>query len=225
VEPSEPPYQPAEAYEQYRSEYTSEQPYYAGYAPAPLTLKERLSIWFEPAYGRSFLWSYALLGVSTAVAVYLGLAIAGSLSGGGGDALPAGATDVVREIACETGPMTMDSGGSKTFQFDPDALDGFELDRAVVVDRPATAAEGALVVEVAGVTSLAAKAAPAFSPTARSTEYGVQILWQRGDEDAVTDCPLFVNTSASTGPSPTPARTATPQGAEGTPDPEATPTP
>ncbi|HEU0073948.1 MAG TPA: hypothetical protein VFS30_08040 [Dehalococcoidia bacterium] len=224
VEPPGPPYQPTEAYEQYSSEYAPEQPYYAGYAPAPLTLTERLSIWFEPAYGRSFLWSYALLGVSTAVAIYIGLAVAGSLSGGGGDALPAGATNVVREIACETGRMTMDAGGSKTFQFDPDALNGFELDRVVVAASPSAAAKDALVVEVAGATSLAAEAAPAYSPTARSNEYGVQILWQRGDEDAVTDCPLFVNVSATTGPSPAPATTETPE-VEETPDAEATPTP
>jgi hypothetical protein len=222
VEPPAAPYQPAEVYEQYGSEYAPETQY-SGYEPARLTFAERLSIWFEPAYGRSFAWSYALLGVSTAAAVFIGLVVAGALSGGG-EASPAIGPDVVREIACETGRMTMDSGGTKTFQFDPEALNGFELDSVAVADKPATAKANALVVAVAGATALKADAAPAFSPTAGSQEYGLQILWQRGSEDAVTDCPLFVNVSPLTGPSPTPATSETPA-VDQTPGAEATPTP
>ena len=223
VEPSYEPYEPTEVYEQYGTEY-AEEPRYRGYAPAPLTLSERLGIWFEPAYGRSFVWSYALLGVSTAIAIYLGFAIAGSMSGAGSEAPPAGGDDVLREIACETGPLNVESGSTKVFEFDPEALDGFELNSVTVADRPATADGDALIVDVGGATAVTAEAAPVFSPTARSEEYGLQILWQRDGEDAVTDCPLFVNVMASSGPAPTSEADETPESEE-TPEAGETPEP
>jgi DNA-directed RNA polymerase specialized sigma24 family protein len=223
VEPSYQPYEQTEVFEQYGTEYARE-PRYRGYAAAPLTLGERLSSWFAPAYGRSFVWGYALLGVSTAIAIFLGLAVADSLSGGGSDAPAAGGDDVVREIACETGPLSVESGSTRLFEFDPEALDGFELNSVTVADRPATARSNALVVEVGGTTAMTAQAAPVLSPTARSDEYGLQILWQRNGEDAVTDCPLFVSVPASTGPAPTSEADETPESVE-TPDGEETPEP
>jgi hypothetical protein len=226
AEPTYIPDRPSEVFAQYNSEYAEREHYHVGYAPAPLTLSERLSSWFAPSYGRSFVWSYALLGVSTAVAIYLGIAVADSFSRGGGDsgAVPLDGGDVVREIACETGPISVDQGSTKVIEFDPDALDGFELDSVLLTEKPATATDAALVVEVAGATALRAEAAPVFSPTARTDAYGLQILWQRDDEDAVTDCPIVVNVPASTGPSPTPLVTGTPE-AEETPEGEETPEP
>lgn len=218
VEPFTPPYRPTEVYEQYESEYAAEQPYYDGYEPAPLTLRDRLSIWFEPTYDNRFAWSYALLGVATSAAILLGILVAASLAGGGDDS-PLVSPEVVREIACETGPMSLESGGTRTFEFDPDTLDGFELEEVVVAMRPAAADAETLVVNVGGATALTANAAPILSPTARSDAYGLQILWRRGSEDAVTDCPLTVNVPPSAAPaSETPSADETPA-AEETPEP------
>jgi hypothetical protein len=222
VEPSYQDYDQTQTYEQYGTEYTQD-PYRSAYAPPPLTLAERLGMWFAPSYGRNFIWSYALLGVATAAAVYVGIAVADSLSGGGSDALPAIGDDVVREIACDTGPLSLESGSSRLFEFDPGPLDGFQLDSIIVADKPATAAGTALVVEVGGATAMTAEAAPALSPTARRDEYGLQIIWQRNGEDAVTDCPLFVNVQASTAPSSTPEAGETPESEDETPEAEETP--
>jgi hypothetical protein len=219
-EPPQRPGEPTEVYTQYGSEYAAE-PYY-GYEPAPLTLSERLSIWFEPAYGRSFVWSYALLGVATAVAVYLGIAVATSLGGDDGGSAAVIGDDEVREIACDTGPMSVDAGDSRMFEFDPDALDGFELDTVLIAERPDVAQNNALTVEVAGATSLTATAKSVLSTTERSDEYGLQITWQRNGEDAVTDCPILLNVPASTAPASTPEDEETPE-ADGTPEAEETP--
>jgi hypothetical protein len=108
------------------------------------------------------------------------------------------------------------------FEFDPEALGGFELNSVTVADKPATADGDALAVDVGGATAVTAAAAPVFSPTARSEEYGLQILWQRDGEDAVTDCPLFVNVPASSGPAPTSEPGETPESEE-TPEAEETP--
>jgi DNA-directed RNA polymerase specialized sigma24 family protein len=221
VEPeAEPQYQEAEVYEQYGTEYTQEPTHYAGgYHLAPLSMRERLTLWFEPAYGQSFVLAYAVLGAVTAAAVFLGLLIAGAFGGGISD--PVIGPDQVREIACETGPMSLDAGKSKTFAFDPSSLSGFVLDSVSVSDKPATATDNALVVKTAGSTSISATAAAVASASARSDQYGLQLLWQRGDEDAVTDCPMVVNVAAGAGPSPTPGTPA----AEGTPEGETTPEP
>jgi DNA-directed RNA polymerase specialized sigma24 family protein len=224
VAPSEQPQEAGSVYEQYESEYESDPERHYRYVASPPTLMERISGWFTPGYGAGFLWSYALLGVSTAVAVYLGIAVAGSVSGGGNDALPAGSSDVVREIACDAGPLSVEAGGTQVFQFDPDALDGFELDRVAVTEAPSSADDDSLSAAVTGATSLRVAAAPVASTRARSDEYGLQILWLRGSEDAVTDCPVHVTVPASANASPTPAEDETPAVDE-TPASEETPEP
>lgn len=216
--PFEPPPRGTELYEEYGSEYVAEQPVYSGYEPPPLTLRDRLSIWFEPAYGRSFVTSYAVLGAVTVAAIFLGLLVAGALDGGGSDAQLVTGTDVVREIACETGPLSLAAGTSKTFEFDPNALDGFQLQSVVIADKPSVATSEALTVNVSGDVALRATAAAVVSSTARSDGYGLQILWQRGTEDAVTDCPIIVNVPASTAPPQVSPTTDTPATSE-TPEP------
>ena len=220
VEPDRPPYEPTAVYEQYGTEY-AEEPYRGTYAPAGLSLSERLSLWFAPAYGRSFVWSYLLLGVATAAALYLGIAVADSLSGGGDSAAAVGPNEV-REIACEAGPLSMDQGTTRTFQFDPGALSGFEISNVVVSDKPAAATASSLTVAKQGVTGFTAKAAAVSSATSRSDQYQVQITWLRDSEDAVTDCDLVVHVPASTSPLSTPAVSGTPAVNE-TPAAEATP--
>jgi DNA-directed RNA polymerase specialized sigma24 family protein len=224
VEPDLPPYEPAEVYEQYGTEYT-QQPYRDTYAPAGLTLSERLSLWFAPAYGRSFVLSYLLLGAATAIALYLGIAVADSLGGGGNSAAAVGPNQVL-EIACESGPLSMEQDATKIFQFDTGSLNGFEIDNVVVSDKPAAATAGALTVTKQGAASLTAKAAAVSSTTARSDQYQLQITWMRDSKDAVTDCDLVVHVPASTAPAPsapgTPATTETP-GPDGTPATSPTP--
>ena len=214
------PYEQVEVYEQNGTEYTRD-PYYGGYAPPALTLTERLSTWFAPAYDSAFTWSYAILGVVTAVAVYIGIALALSLSGGSES--QAIAADEVREIDCAAGPLTMNADSTRQFEFDPDGLGGFELDRVTVAERPSAAPDDALQARVTGTLVITADAAAVSSGTARSDEYVLQILWVRDDEDAVTDCELIVNVAASAA-SPTPETDATPEAGE-TPEAEGTTTP
>jgi hypothetical protein len=221
VEPVDQPYEQIEVFEQGGTEYARD-PYYRGYAPAPLTLRERLSGWFAPAYDQSFVLSYALVGVATAVAVYIGIAVASSLGGGG--SAPSVAADEVREIACDTGPLSMEAGSTRLIEFDPESLDGYELSSVAVADRPATADEDALRLRVVSPTAINVLAASVSSSTARSDEYVLQMIWQRGAEDAVTDCPLTVNVPASTSPTTTPESNETPAAGE-TPEAEGTATP
>jgi hypothetical protein len=218
------PYEPAPAYDRYGSSYSRGSLRGGAYAAAPLTLGERLSSWFAPAYGREFLWSYALLGVSTALAIYLGIAIADSFSGGGSDALPVAGEDVVREIACDAGPLSLDAGSGAVFRFDPNGLGGFRIDSVSIAERPASAGARSLVASVDGPASISAEAASATSATPRRDEYTLQILWLRGSEDAVTDCPLLVNVPASSRTSPAAGVDETPA-AQATPEDEETPEP
>ena len=222
--PFEPPPFTTEVYEEYGSEYAVEEFAYSGYEPPSLTLKDRLSIWFEPAYGRSFVVSYAVLGAVTAAAILVGILLAGALSGGGSSDQTVTGPEVVRVIACETGRLSVDSGRVEIFEFDPSALSGFELESVVVADAPDVADSDALTVDVSGATALRAAAASVVSPTARSVEYGLQLLWRRGTEDAVTDCPLVVNVPASTAPAQASPTSETPAPETPAPEtPEATP--
>jgi hypothetical protein len=154
------------------------------------------------AAGSGFFWSYVLLGVSTAIAIYLGLAVAESLRGGGGDAgdLPLGSS-ALRAIPCASGPFPLANGASQVIEFDPAALKGFEM-KSVSVKAESGQAQNALIASVQGKSTLHLQAARISSATARTDQFLVQIGWQREGEDALSDCTVLVAI--------TPSPTATP---------------
>jgi DNA-directed RNA polymerase specialized sigma24 family protein len=179
--------------------------------PAPaLDLPERLGR--EPAPRRvhrpataragiagSLLWSYVLLGVSTAVAIYLGIAVADSLRGGGGNGgeVSLGSASALRDIPCEAGPLTLAHGTTQTFRFDPAALDGFEID-SVSVRAESRAGQDpvALTARVERPSSLQLQASRGQAQTPRQDVFLVQIQWKRGSETALSDCAVQVNVAS-----------------------------
>jgi hypothetical protein len=161
--------------------------------------RSRLSGVFAPL-ASGLLWSYVWLGVSTAVAIYLGIAAADSLRGGGGDG---GSRDLgsgfVRNIPCDNGPLTLTHGTSQVFQFDPSALHGFEID-SVTVSSESEANRNGLTASAQGVAGLQVQAARVQAASARSDEFLLQIEWQRGDEDGRSNCTVVVNVTPSAAP-------------------------
>jgi hypothetical protein len=174
-------------------------PYDASYVEDNGGLRDRLAGAFAPL-ASGLLWSYVWLGVSTAVAIYLGIAAADSLRGGGGDG---GARDlgsgVVRNIPCDNGPLTLTHGTSQVFQFDPSALRGFEID-SVTVSSESEANRNGLSATTQGTSGLQIQAAQVQATAARSDEFLLQIEWQRGDEDGRSNCTVVVNVTPSAAP-------------------------
>jgi hypothetical protein len=169
------------------------------YVDSDSGLRGRVAGVFAPL-ASGLLWSYVWLGVSTAVAIYLGIAAADSLRGGGGDG---GARELgsgsVRNIPCDNGPLTLTHGTSQVFQFDPSALHGFEID-SVTVSSESEVNRNGLSATTQGTSGLQIQAAKVQTTSARSDEFLLQIEWQRGDEDGRSNCTVVVNVTPSAAP-------------------------
>jgi hypothetical protein len=162
---------------------------------------QRAGVTFGAAYGNrglrgrlgsTLLWSYVWLGVSTAVAIYLGIAAADSLRGGGGDSgeVELGTGDV-RNIPCAGGPLVLNQGTTQVFQFDSDALAGFEIGSVAVKAESGVANTGLTVKPQAG-SALEVQAARVQATASRTDQFLVQIEWLRGDEQGRSNCSVMV---------------------------------
>ncbi|HWC29634.1 MAG TPA: hypothetical protein VG845_06080 [Dehalococcoidia bacterium] len=146
------------------------------------------------------LWSYVWLGVSTAVAIYIGIAAADSLRGGGGNGGDrALGTGNVRNIPCASGPLTLNHGTTQAFQFDPGALDGFEID-SVAVSPQTNANRNGLSASAQDGSTVEVRAAQVQATTARVDQFVLQIEWARGDEGGRSNCTVAVNVTPSATP-------------------------
>jgi hypothetical protein len=211
LESAEEPAEPVEAYAEAEADHPAWQPAAAAAFEPP----RRAEITFPRAYdddvprsrfavfaplASTLLWSYVWLGVSLALAIYLGIAAGDSLRGGGGDAGPRDlGTGFVRNIPCDNGPLTLTHGTSQVFQFDPSALHGFEID-SVTVTSASEANRNGLTASAQGVSALQVQAARVQAPAARSDEFLLQIEWQRGDEGGRSNCTVVVNVTPSASP-------------------------
>ncbi len=162
-------------------------------------LRGRLSGVLAPL-SSGLLWSYVWLGVSTAVAIYLGLAAADSLRGGGGDSgeVELG-TGFVRNIPCTSGPLTLSHGTTQVFQFDPKVLGGFEIDSVTVSAESGVNGTG-LTASAQDGSTLQVQAAQVQATAPRADQFLLQIEWQRGNEAGRSNCSVVVNVTPSTTP-------------------------
>jgi len=157
-------------------------------------LARRLEALFEPATGRRFLWSYAVLGAATALAVYLGIAVADSIRGGGkaSGAVPLGSgLSVATAVPCDQ-PTSLVSGEVARIELDSAALAGYEITSASVVPASPSASAQLLSVRSDGPASVQLTAAQVEVSAPRADEYRLRLELRRGDRRAVTDCRVFV---------------------------------
>jgi hypothetical protein len=146
------------------------------------------------------LWSYLWLGVSTALAIYLGIAAADSLRGGGGDSGERElGTGFVRNIPCESGPLTLTHGTTQQFHFDPQALDGFEIDSVRVSPESGLNRDG-LTARAEDGSTLQVQAATVQATAARADQFVLQIEWLRDKEAGRSNCSVVVNVTPSAAP-------------------------
>jgi len=157
-------------------------------------LLAKLEAWFEPVSGRRLLWSYAALGAATALAVYLGVAVADSIRGGGeaSGAVPLGSgLSVATTVPCVQ-TTTLASGESATVKLDAAALGGYEIASASVAPVAGPASAQLLTVRQDGPDTVRLTAAPVDSPAPRADEYRLRLELRRGNDNAVADCRVFV---------------------------------
>jgi hypothetical protein len=145
--------------------------------------------------GGRFLRNYALLGVVTAVALYLVIAIFSSLSNGR-DAL--GDVPLVRDGSSITFPceqsIEMAHGSQKRLRFDVARLDGFTAETVTVETVSQSATPGGLTAEKVGPEIIVLRAASVSGSPAKVDEYRMQLRLSRGQDVAFSTCSVKVNT-------------------------------
>jgi hypothetical protein len=167
--------------------------------PAPRTHQDTPDTGFAaaPSLRPPVMWTYVLLGVVAVLAIYLGVAVADSLQGGGGDSgavpLDAASEGVSgRVIACGDPPLEMQHAASTVVSFDEAALDGFQISAISYVPVSETAAPEDLEGTLENPFLIRLTAAQQDATPPRTEEFVLHIEWQRGEEVATSDCPLFV---------------------------------
>jgi hypothetical protein len=144
--------------------------------------------------GGQFLRNYALLGVVTAVALYLAIAIFSPL-GNGGDAL--GEVPLVTDGSSITFPceqsIEMAHGSQKRLRFDVARLNGFAAETVTVESASQSATPGGLTAEKVGPEIIVLRAASASGAPAKVDEYRMQLRLSRGLDVAFSTCSVKVN--------------------------------
>jgi hypothetical protein len=157
----------------------------AGVAASVSTLVSSLA-------GGRFLRNYALLGVVTAVALYLAIAI--FALGNRSDAL--GEVPLVTDGSSTTLPceqsIELAHGSQKRLRFDVARLDGFAAETVTVETVSPSAAPGALTAEKAGPEIIVLRAASVPGSPARVDEYRMQLKLARGQDVALSTCSVKV---------------------------------
>jgi hypothetical protein len=153
--------------------------------------------WVDAAKGQPLNWSYALLGIATVLAIYLGVAVADSIRGGGAssgavplDTTP-GASDV-RAIECGD-KIVLTAGQTTTLSFDAEALDGYEIETVGTSPASSSASFDGLTASRVDGHSLRFVAAVRQATSARVDQYEMQINWLDGDQPAVSRCDIEIS--------------------------------
>jgi DNA-directed RNA polymerase specialized sigma24 family protein len=142
------------------------------------------------------IWTYVLLGIATVLAIYIGIAVADSLQGGGGasGAVPLqqtpGATG--RYIPCGNEAISLTHGTSTVVTFDEVALAGFGISTLTIEPTsPQATAEG-LTASARDKHSLQFQAARQDATAPRQDSYRLHLTWLRDDERASSRCEVNV---------------------------------
>jgi hypothetical protein len=146
--------------------------------------------------GGRFFRNYALFGVATAVAIYLGLALIQSLSPGGrgSPGIPLGSDASAGSIACKE-PVQMSHGSEQRVSFDVNQLDGYVAENVTVDPVSTSATLGSLAATVEPDQSIILRATRIAAPAARVDDYRMQIRLTRGNEVAFSSCTVKVSVS------------------------------
>jgi hypothetical protein len=136
-----------------------------------------------------------LLGVVTAVALYLVIAIFFA-PGNSGDALgevPLTTDGSSNTLPCEVA-IEMAPGSDKRLRLDVARLNGFAVETVTVETGSQSATPGGLTAERVGPAVIVLRAASVSGSPARVDEYRMQLRLSRGQDVAFSTCSVKVNT-------------------------------
>jgi hypothetical protein len=166
----------------------------AGFRVIEAGVASRVHTTMSGLAGGRFLRNYALLGVVTAVALYLAIA-SFSARGNGGDAL--GEVPLVTDASSNTVPceqsIEMAHGSQKRLRFDVARLDGFAAETVTVETVSQSATPGGLTAEKEGPGIIVLRAASMSGSPAKVDEYRMQLRLSRGQDVAFSTCSVKVN--------------------------------
>jgi len=174
----------------------------------------------------------------TVIAGYVGLALGAALNdgdGGSAGALPTLPTREpgAQELACGSGPITVETGTRSTITFDSRALTGYTVADVQILPLSDGATPRSLDVRPQQGLSVLFEALAVSAP-GRTDEYRLSVTFAQGSERTTSDCTVRVRAAAPTGtptasaspsPSPSPTLTPTPRPAAPIVQPTATPVP
>jgi hypothetical protein len=165
----------------------------AGFRVIKACVTSRVNTMISGLAGGKFLRNYALLGVVTAVVLYLAIAIF-SARGNGGDAL--GEVPLVTDASSNTVPceqsIEMTHGSQKRLRFDLARLDGFAAETVTVETVSQSVAPGGLTAEKEGPGIIVLRASSVSGSPAGVDEYRMQLRLSRGQDVAFSTCSIKV---------------------------------
>jgi hypothetical protein len=165
----------------------------AGFRVIKAGVTSRVNTMISGLAGGKFLRNYALLGVVTAVVLYLAIAIF-SARGNGGDAL--GEVPLVTDASSNTVPceqsIEMTHGSQKRLRFDLARLDGFAAETVTVETVSQSVAPGGLTAEKEGPGIIVLRASSVSGSPAGVDEYRMQLRLSRGQDVAFSTCSIKV---------------------------------
>lgn len=169
-----------------------------GALPLGVAVKQRFAVLTAKARSMPMVWNYALLGVATVVAIYLGVAVADSLRSGGGSsgALPLETTpglSASQELDCGSDAIAIDHGMERQINFDSDALQGYRIAGVSITPASTSATPNGVQVNAEGNFGIRIFAEEQETVAPRVDQYEMMIDWTMRDRAAISRCQVEVN--------------------------------
>jgi DNA-directed RNA polymerase specialized sigma24 family protein len=174
----------------------------------------RFSRLFSDDDGRRRLLPLIVMAGLTLLFAYLGFVVGTSIEGGGSAGAvaplptqPSGA----REIACGTGPISLDQGSSAVLTFDSQSLSGYQISNIGVRGVSATAVPQSIDARPQQGLSIRFEAQAIPGSAGRTDEYSLVVTFSKGEERTVSECTVRVRAPGTAVPATsTPVTQASP---------------
>jgi hypothetical protein len=164
----------------------------AGFRVLEAGLSSRVNTTASNLAGGQFLRNYALFGVATAVAIYLGLVFIATRGPGGEGApeFPLGRDGSSNTVACE--PIEMTQGSAKALTFDVVKLDGYTVQTVTVDPTSRGATPGGVTATREGPEGISLRSTSSSRTPPSVDQYRMQVRLTRGQEVALSTCTVKV---------------------------------
>jgi hypothetical protein len=129
-------------------------------------------------------------------------------------------TSGAREIACGTGPISLDQGSSAVLTFDSQSLSGYQISNIGVRGVSSTAIPQSIDARPQQGLSIRFEAQPIPGSAGRTDEYSLVVTFSKGEERTVSECTVRVRAPGTAVPATsTPVTQASPVANTPTPTP------